>query len=87
MALSRYLVYCIHKFEGAVTKDHKMITTRRVKKVDESQIHSDAANVCWESVATQMDEVNIIVKKWSGIFAMIIDKHAPTMQMRITEKY
>ena len=87
MALSRYLVYCIHKFEGAVTKDHKMITTRRVKKVDESQILADAANVCWESMATQIDEVNINVKKWFGFFAMKLDKHAPTMQMHITEKY
>ena len=43
--------------------------------------------MCWESVVTQTDDVDILVKNWSALFSMIIDKHAPIMQMRVSEKY
>ena len=36
MALSdHYLVYCIRKFNGEVTKDHKVIKTRKRNKFEE----------------------------------------------------
>ena len=88
MALSdHYLVYCIRKFNGAVTKDHKVIKTRKMNIFDEGQFLTDVASVCWERVVTQTDDVDIIVKNWSALFSWIIDKHAPILQMCVSEKY
>ena len=88
MALSdHYLVYCIRKFNGEVTKDHKVIKTRKMNKFEEGQFLTDVTSVFWESVVTQTDDIDILVKNWSALFSMIIDKHAPIMQMRVSEKY
>ena len=88
MALSnQYLVYCIRKFNGAVTKDHKVIKTRKMNKFDEGKFLTDVASVCWERVVTQTDDVDKIIKNWSALFSSIIDKHAPILQMRVSEKY
>ena len=29
---------------------------------------NDVASVCWESVVTQTDDVDILVKNWSALF-------------------
>ena len=88
MALSdHYLVYCIRKFNGEVTKDHKVIKTRKMNKFEEGQFVTDVASVCWESVVAQTDDVDVLVKNWSALLSMIIDKYAPRVQMRVSEKY
>ena len=38
-------------------------------------------------MVTQADDVDILVKNWSALFSMSIDKHTPIMQMRISENY
>ena len=87
MALSDHsLVYCIRKFNGEVTKDHKVIKTRKMNKFVEGQFLNDVASACYESVVTQTDDVDILVKNWSALFSMIIDKHAPIRQVRVSEK-
>ena len=58
-----------------------------MNKFEEGQFLNDVASACWESVATETDDVDILVKNWSALFSMIIDKHAPIMQMRVSEKY
>ena len=88
MALSdHYLVYCIRKFNGAVIKDHKVIKTRKMNKFDEGHFLNDVSSVCWEKVVTQTDDIDIFYRNWSALFSMIIHKHAPLMQMRVSEKY
>ena len=78
MALSdHYLVYCIRKFNGEVTKDHKIIKPRKMNNFEEGQSLTDVARICWVSVVTQTDDVDILVNYWSALFSMIIDKHAP----------
>ena len=62
MALSDdYLVYCIRKFNGEVTKDKKVIKTRKMNKFEEGQFLNDVASVFWESAVTQTDDVDILV--------------------------
>ena len=63
LALSdHYLVYCIRKFNGEVTKDHKVIKTRKMRKFEEGQFLTDVASVCWVSVVTQTDDVGMIIE-------------------------
>ena len=68
IALSDHcLVYCIRNFNGEITKDHKVIKTRKMNKFEEGQFLTDVASVCWESVVTQTDDVDILVKNWSAM--------------------
>ena len=33
------------------------------------------------------DDINVLVNHWTSIFSLIIDKHAPLCEMRVSEKY
>ena len=58
-----------------------------MNKFDEGHFLNDVSIVCWEKVVTQTVDIDILVRNWSALFSMIIDKHAPLMQMRVSEKY
>ena len=82
-----YMVYCIRKFNGAVEKDHKVIITRKMKNFNEDAFLADVSGICWELLLTETDDINTLVNNWSSLFSMIIDKHAPITEMRVSEKY
>ena len=58
-----------------------------MNEFEEGQFLTDVASVCWESVATQTEDVDILVENWSALFSMTIDNHAPIMRMQVSEKY
>ena len=82
-----YMEYCIRKQNGSITKDHKMIKTRKMNKFIEGEFLADVASVCWEHVVTVSDNINSLVNDWSAIFSALIEKHAPLREMRVSEKY
>ena len=82
-----FMVYCIRKFNGAVEKDHKRIQTRSMKKFKDEEFLSDVSSICWERVFQQTDDINTLVNDWSTLFSLIIEKHAPLKEMRVSEKY
>ena len=82
-----FLVYCIRKFNGAVEKGHKRIKTRSMKHFKEDEFLSDVSDICWEQFFQQTDNINTLVDDWSTLFALIIEKHAPLREMRVSEKH
>ena len=82
-----YMVYCIRKFNGAVEKGHKTIKTRKMKNFNEEAFLADVSGVCWEQMLTETDDINLLVNYWSEMFSLIIEKHAPLSEMRVSEKY
>ena len=58
-----------------------------MNKFDKRHFLNDVTSVCWEKVITQTDDIGILVTKRSALFSMIIDKHVPLMQMRVSETY
>ena len=71
MALDdHYLVYCIRKLNGEATNDQKVFQTRKINKFEEGQFLNDVASICWESVVTQTDDVDRLVKKWPALFSI-----------------
>ena len=82
-----YMVYCIRKFRGGVEKNHKMITTRSMKYFEENAFLSDVAGICWENALSQTDDIDVLVKDFSELFSLIIDKHAPIKSLRVSERY
>ena len=81
------MVYCIRKFNVAVEKGHKMIKTRKMKNFNEQAFLSDVAGINWEQMLTETDDINVLVNHWTSTFSLIIDKHAPLCEMRVSEKY
>ena len=57
----RYMVYCIRKFNGAVEKGHKMIKTRKMKNFNEQAFLCDVADITWEQMLTETDDINVLV--------------------------
>ena len=35
----------------------------------------------------ETDDIDVLVNDWSNLFSIIIDKHAPLIEMRVSEKY
>ena len=81
------MVYCIRKFNGAVEKGHKKIKTRKMKNFNEEAFLADVSGICWEQMLTETDDINVLVNYWSEMFSLIIEKHAPLIEMRVSEKY
>ena len=81
------MVYCIRKFNGAVEKSHKTIKTRKMKHFNEEAFLADVSGICWEQMLTETDDINLLINYWSKMFSLIIEKHAPLSEMRVSEKY
>ena len=47
----------------------------------------DVAGINWEQMLTETDDIDALVNHWTSIFPLIIDKHAPLYEMRVSEKY
>ena len=82
-----YMVFCVRKFEGALKKDHKVVTTRSMKNFDKDAFLADVADICWEQGLNETDDINVLVTQWSTLFSLIIDKHAPIKSLRVSERY
>ena len=81
------MVCCIRKFNGAVEKDHKKIKIRNMKHFSENQFLCDDSDICWGQFFHQTDDVDILVNNWSSLFSFVIEKHAPLMEIRVSERY
>ena len=40
------VVFCVRKFQGALKKDHTVITTRSIKNFDKDAFLADVADIC-----------------------------------------
>ena len=36
---------------------------------------------------SETDDINVLVNHWTNTFSLIIDKHTPLCEMRVSEKY
>ena len=61
--------------------------TRKMKHFNEEAFVADVAYICWEQMLLETDDNNVLVNDWSNLFSIIIDKHAPLIEMRVLEKY
>ena len=82
-----FLVYCVQKFNGALKKGHKVIKTRKMKNFNEEAFLADVSGICWERMLNDTDDINVLVHNWSSLFSLIIEKHAPIAELRVSEKF
>ena len=87
VALSdQYLVYAVRKFRGAVKNNHKIIKTRQLKNYNEVLFLMDLASVDWRQPITADLDIDENVARWINKLRTIIEKHAPLMLHRVSEK-
>ena len=82
-----FMVFCVRKFRGAQEKNHKVIQARSMKKFNEQVFLADVASICWDQIASQCTELDLVVQEWSNAFSSIIEKHAPIKKIRTSQKY
>ena len=82
-----YMVYCVRKFRGASKKQHKNITTRQLKNFDQADFINDLLQVDWKGIVSNGDDINLIVEQWTTMFSLILEKHAPLRNRRVSEKF
>ena len=58
-----------------------------MKHFDENACLANVSNIWWEGALSEADDVNILIKKWSTLFSLVIDKHAPLKSLQVSEKY
>ena len=81
-----FLVYCVRKFQRASKKQHKIISTRQMKNFSEEDFLKNMSNVGWKKIVASTDDISLIVEQWSNIFFVVLEKHAPTRNRRVSEK-
>ena len=82
-----YLVYVTRKFRGSIEANHKVITSRQMKKFDKDLFISDLAETDWSAIVYNSDGLDNAVRLWSSHLSSIIEKHAPLRERRVTERF
>ena len=82
-----YLVYCVRKFRGACKKQHKHISTPQMKNFDQASFVDDLLEVDWKGFVENSDDIDVVINNWTSIFSLILEKHAPMRERRISEKF
>ena len=85
MTISRCI--CIRKLNGSISKDHKSIKTRNMKKLYEEAFYRDVASIDWEQALGFSGDANLLVQHLSNVFSKVIEKHAPLHQIHVSEIY
>ena len=54
-----------------------------MKNFNEEAFLADVSGICWEQMLTETDDINLLVNYSSEMFSLIIEKHAPLIEMRV----
>ena len=47
----------------------------------------DLSEVDWEALVASAQDIDDAVRKWTQLFALILEKHAPTLRRRVPDRY
>ena len=82
-----YLVYAVRKFQGGVKRQHKFIRTRQMKNFSEEAFFSELRSVDWQSISRYSSDVREIVHNFTSVLSTVIEKYAPLVEKRVSDKY
>ena len=82
-----YMVYCVRKLRGASRRQHKNISTRQLKNFNSADFINDLLSIDWNGIVNNNDDVNLIVEQWTSSISLILEKHAPLRERRVSEKF
>ena len=82
----QYLVHAIRGFRGNLPCNHKIIKTRKMKNFNEELFFNDLAAINWQRILIYSREINEVVQNWKSILSLAIDKYAPLIERRVSDK-
>ena len=63
-----------------------MVVTRNMKHFNESAFLAHISSIDWEVAVNKTDDFIVVVEEWSSLFSAVIEKHAPTREMRVSDR-
>ena len=82
-----YVVYSVRKYLGGIKHNHKHIHTKQLKNFNKETFLADLAAVNWAAILVCSNDLNVIVDEFMKTASFIIEKHAPLMERRVSERY
>ena len=76
-----YLVYCVRKLRGAIKHQYKYVTTLQMKNF------SKEAFLSVEALVINAQDIDDAVNKWTQLFPLILEQHAPTLSKCVSDRY
>ena len=58
-----------------------------MKNFDKELSLADLASVDWQTLLNYPTDINVIVEQWTNMLALIIQRHAPILERRVSERY
>ena len=58
-----------------------------MKNFNQEAFLSDLSEVDWEALVESAQDIDDAVRKWTQLFALILEKHAPTLRRRVSDRY
>ena len=80
-------MHCVRKFRGASRRQHKNISTRQLKNVNSADFINDLLSIEWNGIVNNNDDVNHVVEQWTSSFSLLLEKHAPLRERRVSGKF
>ena len=82
-----YLIYSLRKYQGGIKHNHKHIHTRQLKNFNKEAFLADLAAVNWSSILVCSKELNEIIDEFMKTVSFVLEKHAPSIERRVSERY
>ena len=57
-----------------------------MKNFNEELFLNDLATVNWQSILICNQDINEVVQNWTNILSLVIEKHAPLIERRVSDK-
>ena len=79
------LVFVVRK-QGIPRGNPRIIETRNFKRFDKTNFINDIAAAQWPAPSDRYKSVNEVWAAWKNVFLDIVDKHAPSIKLKIRNK-
>ena len=58
-----------------------------MKNFNSNNFLSDLGQIDWDSIVSSSKDINEAVNKWSYLLSLVIEKHAPLIELKVPDKY
>ena len=72
---------------GSTKWQLKTISTRKLKNFNSDNFLSDLGQIDWDNIISSSKDINEAVNKWSYLLSLVIEKHAPLTDCKVSDKY
>ena len=81
------VVYSVRKYLGGIKHNHKHIHTKQLKNFNKEAFVADLAAINWSAILVYSNDLNVIVDEFMTTVTYVIEKHAPSIERRVSERY